>query len=723
MGNRIGTVPLMVRQADETGATTSSTSVSKPCEPRLSKRLVFRFGSRQSSAMEPGTLTADGQQDTGFGDALQSAGLVELCLFLVLWTGAAVFFDALMLRTAFYQIWPATYPTTAGEITRSRVRDDAPDPLDLRYVYAVDGEQLVGRQFNGRYNRLSVEEAARVVASFPVGTPVTVYYHPKDPSRSQLIAGLSGELMLGLWLLALFNMLAAGGWALVVSEVRRLRRGEASRNLPVSERGGKRAVHAAVRTPLVIATGYAIVSAVLIIIVLGVVYESAAPLLLVLAAVGGWSLTIVGVYVFCRLLWVVVVFDLNARTLRLPRLRYGNLGGTYRFADAVAVEVEPRVYRDFHGELQRSHAPVLVLQEVSGQTRHVCLAGRYGPAEAEELARLLRDHIQTGTVGRAADSLAGGCSAKTAAEAHRVLDSTTVASRPKWQGVRLRETARTIEIVPGTIPLPAVAVCLAFPIAAAIGAWWIGAADAADMAPFWVLAPFALLGCLALVHYINECERGRGKFLILDKASGEIDLPRAQVQMDRRHVVGVVLRKGEADFELHGLTPESPQDENAHKFAELSLLARDEAGEIIRYPIVADSHLPKLVIQCGRRIAHYCKVPHRMVGPDEVLSWEFGAEYAAKDEARDIGASALRRNSTFTSTDRRKLTIAAIVQVLFSVVDVVAMLSMLWTNWPWWATALFVPVAPIPLIAEWYKCRLKRRTPRTPGREAAAQSG
>jgi hypothetical protein len=86
-----------------------------------------------------------------------------------------------------------TWPTTSGEITKSRVQVAGGEYTTVKHhieyrftVGAVEytGNQVkAGDQFQDRYN---TNESYDLVDKYPVGTQVTVYYDPADPARSAL---------------------------------------------------------------------------------------------------------------------------------------------------------------------------------------------------------------------------------------------------------------------------------------------------------------------------------------------------------------------------------------------------------------------------------------------------------------------------------------------------------------------------------------------------------
>ncbi len=75
----------------------------------------------------------------------------------------------------------------------------------IGYTYEVDGKTLVGEGIHFSDSSFSMpHQAERVLARFPVGSDVSVYYDPADPGRSVLVRGISG---IGIFfLLALINL-------------------------------------------------------------------------------------------------------------------------------------------------------------------------------------------------------------------------------------------------------------------------------------------------------------------------------------------------------------------------------------------------------------------------------------------------------------------------------------------------------------------------------------
>jgi hypothetical protein len=91
--------------------------------------------------------------------------------------------------------------------------------IDLRYAFEVAGKVYVGRRqsldWEGKV--LTADAAQKHVQGFPMGSMLTVYYDPADPTRSILEPGVPVGGVLGSVLGAL---LVAGGAALLLFVIR-----------------------------------------------------------------------------------------------------------------------------------------------------------------------------------------------------------------------------------------------------------------------------------------------------------------------------------------------------------------------------------------------------------------------------------------------------------------------------------------------------------------------
>jgi Protein of unknown function (DUF3592) len=143
------------------------------------------------------------------------------------WSIVTLLFDCLLVYSVGRQLWAFTYSTTPGKVMVSVVdegRDsdgDASYSPKIGYCYQVEGKQYESEL--RRYAQISTngrKEVERILASYPVGKEVTVYYNNASHSDAVLLRGLEGmDLLMGLFMLP-FNAIMMGGWAFALAWLR-----------------------------------------------------------------------------------------------------------------------------------------------------------------------------------------------------------------------------------------------------------------------------------------------------------------------------------------------------------------------------------------------------------------------------------------------------------------------------------------------------------------------
>ena len=95
------------------------------------------------------------------------------------------------------------WPTTTGTITSSAVSgiSDECSP-SIWYEYSVNGKEYVNKEITTQQWNESMHKhhAEEIVAEYPVGSTVKVYYQNKNPSISYLVIGVSVTN----WVLSIF---------------------------------------------------------------------------------------------------------------------------------------------------------------------------------------------------------------------------------------------------------------------------------------------------------------------------------------------------------------------------------------------------------------------------------------------------------------------------------------------------------------------------------------
>jgi uncharacterized protein DUF3592 len=142
-------------------------------------------------------------------------------VFAALWSLIIVLLDLGIGSSIVTHARTGAYPRTEGVIVASRVTNDRPDSdgtvthgVTIEYTYAV-GRSYRGTRYRGAPTSQSGTWASEVVAQFPVGARVPVFYAPNDPADAVLSAGLDGgDGFLPMFLLP-FNAVALALWVSV----------------------------------------------------------------------------------------------------------------------------------------------------------------------------------------------------------------------------------------------------------------------------------------------------------------------------------------------------------------------------------------------------------------------------------------------------------------------------------------------------------------------------
>jgi len=138
---------------------------------------------------------------------------VFLILFSLAWLALSVF---VMRRSLGSRSWPRTVGTVVATEVKRTLTGDIPvnsvsyEPR-VKYTYSVRGQQYERDKLTAAVTPGIREPAgaAAIVAKYPVGHQVTVFYNPADPGDAVLVAGGSS----GNWYFVLF------GCALLVASV------------------------------------------------------------------------------------------------------------------------------------------------------------------------------------------------------------------------------------------------------------------------------------------------------------------------------------------------------------------------------------------------------------------------------------------------------------------------------------------------------------------------
>jgi hypothetical protein len=145
-----------------------------------------------------------------------SAGF--LVFFACFWSALTLAFDGMIARNTWRQYESASYASTTGRVTDSRVvshhsrKGGTSYSAEIDYHYEVGGQAFDGSRF--RYNNSSAgfSSAQATVNAHPVGSEVRVFYDARDPGLAVLSPGIEGMDFLVVLFIMPFNMVMLGLW-------------------------------------------------------------------------------------------------------------------------------------------------------------------------------------------------------------------------------------------------------------------------------------------------------------------------------------------------------------------------------------------------------------------------------------------------------------------------------------------------------------------------------
>jgi hypothetical protein len=167
--------------------------------------------------------------------------------------------------------------------------------------------------------------------------------------------------------------------------------------------------------------------------------------------------------------------------------------------------------------------------------------------------------------------------------------------------LRIVETSRMISGEAATIPLLFVMIC-ELPVAGILV--WLDLQGRLPIAGLprpllYVLVSLACAGPLVIIHFINRAIVASGKFFVLDRMAGTLELPRYCITLSKAAILRFVEVSG---FKGH---------REKSWVRELSVLAETKDGRIARYPVVLDSFMfsfPKRR-QIGKELSEFFGAP------------------------------------------------------------------------------------------------------------------
>jgi hypothetical protein len=319
------------------------------------------------------------------------------------WSAVTLTFDIIWVTSVVAQVRAQSYPTAAGIILSSQVRESNDSEgssysAKIHYAYDVDGRRYecdryrYGMMWSGR------RRAEAVVASCPVGRTVSVRYNPADPSDAVLRPGLdAGDFFLPLFMTP-FNLIMLASWlvaALVLA-------GPFIKPQPAGVKVRHEGMNVRVRPegfpPMAAAAVAAGAAAFVCIFPVGLAGGPDAPPLLIFA---GWAVVLAAsLFMYFRVAlpqWaghIDLVIDPWRKTLTLPRTHGRRESICVSLADVTAVDVQHKKTTDGDGDVHHTYLPTLQWKDPVGGRQQSGVVASWGDEErAERFAAWLRERV------------------------------------------------------------------------------------------------------------------------------------------------------------------------------------------------------------------------------------------------------------------------------------------------------------------------------------------
>jgi hypothetical protein len=139
---------------------------------------------------------------------------------ILLLTAAVLALDYAYARAIAFQIRAWSFPSVDGQMYDARVkskpgsRKTAPTYWAVvRYIYLVDHKAYTGRDVRrSLVTGTGPDTPKKIVAAYPEGSTVRVYYDPASPGDAVLEPGVGGPDLFTLLLVLPANLVLAGAW-------------------------------------------------------------------------------------------------------------------------------------------------------------------------------------------------------------------------------------------------------------------------------------------------------------------------------------------------------------------------------------------------------------------------------------------------------------------------------------------------------------------------------
>lgn len=219
------------------------------------------------------------------------AGIGCMGVFATLWIGFVCFFLVMMSRGVMTQVESAGFPTAPGVVTSAEVEATSDGEggtnynAAIEFSYEIEGQAYSGDRVRAGMTWSSSSSAAETVARYPVGTPVSVFYDPDDPSRALLEPGLKGTDLFGFMFMTPFIAVGIGTALAVLSMLKEIMAPSPTGGVPVRRLGMRLVARTAWFSPVIAALTAGGAAGFVLIFVLGFAAGSGLPMWLALAGI------------------------------------------------------------------------------------------------------------------------------------------------------------------------------------------------------------------------------------------------------------------------------------------------------------------------------------------------------------------------------------------------------------------------------------------------------
>lgn len=333
----------------------------------------------------------------------QAKRVGRLLFVAVFWTSITLVFDFFIAGAIFQQVRALTYSTATGTITFSDVEsNDSSEGTtyrpNIKYTYVVNDQRYEGDRY--RYGQVGTGDrsAHRIVASFPVGSQVDVYYAPNNPGDAVLRAGLEGIDFVLLMFMLPFNLVMLMLWLMALGSVRHRRfRPVAGGARVFDDRGIVRLRLSPLRPTYIgaaVSGGLAFILTFVVVFGLGS-NPPVAPMIVAWGIIlGGGGMA--GLYVHRKLARGesdLLIDDLRGLVV-LPRIFGRQEAVVVSFEKIVSFEVEQVEKSSSDGDKQYAYIPTVIFTDDDGSQRQEKLVKWKDQDAAEGLAEWLSERLR-----------------------------------------------------------------------------------------------------------------------------------------------------------------------------------------------------------------------------------------------------------------------------------------------------------------------------------------